>query len=303
MSARRSARRRRRRERFVKAVFAWIFCLALVALIAAGTLYGIRAFLSSKQNNFRQQGIEKLEAGDYTGAVADFDAALEKSGKRADSFQKDVLKYRAETEIRLEDFTAAAHTYDLLMERSPDDLSVRYMKVLCSAKLGDLDGALALYEETLAKEKAGSYAAGYEEALAVLGSACVDEKRYGEAMKLYETALNDGAENAQIYNQMGVCQMAGQDYEAALDSFDKGYQALASGYGLPEDISPSGLNTAVGQENSADSRVLRELLYNRAAVCEYLQNYKEAKERFEEYVNVFGEDENARHEIDFLKTR
>ena len=69
---------------------------------------------------------------------------------------------------------------------------------------------------------------GRQEALLAAGSACVDAKEYDKAMALYEDALKDGMEHGEIYNQMGLCQMAAEDYQSAYDSFDKGYQVAAA---------------------------------------------------------------------------
>ena len=100
----RELRRKRRRKRLIKAVIAWLVCIFLIALIAAGTVRGISALTSSKKRQYRQEGIEKLEAGDYGGAIEVLDQALEKSGKKAVAFNADVLKYRAEAEMKLRDY-------------------------------------------------------------------------------------------------------------------------------------------------------------------------------------------------------
>ena len=48
---------------------------------------------------------------------------------------------------------------------------------------------------------------------------------------------------------------------------------------------------------------MKELSYNRAAACEHLQQYDKALAMFEDFVKEFGSDEDAEHEIAFLKTR
>ena len=49
--------------------------------------------------------------------------------------------------------------------------------------------------------------------------------------------------------------------------------------------------------------LLKELVYNKAVCLEYSGQYRAAQAEFEHYISVFGADENAQHEIDFLKTR
>ena len=97
--------------------------------------------------------------------------------------------------------------------------------------------------------------------------------------------------------------MAGEDYKGALDSFNKGFEIIGTQYHAGTGAPLSQVAAAVTRENGKDWALLQELAYNRAAACEYLQQYEDALEQFMEYIDVFGEDENARHEIDFLSTR
>ena len=217
-----AARRRRRKNRIVRAVIAWAICIFLVGLIAVGTFRLAAHMTTSKKRQFRAEGIEKLDAGDYAGAIGSFDTALEKSGKGAEEFNRDVLLYRADAEFLLKDYNAAIHTYDLLLEMRPDTPEYMYRQSSCYARLGDTDNAIKRYQEAEALVKKDKPVPGRQEALLAAGSACVDAKEYDKAMALYENALKDGMEHGEIYNQMGLCQMAAQDYQSAYDSFDKG---------------------------------------------------------------------------------
>ena len=51
------------------------------------------------------------------------------------------------------------------------------------------------------------------------------------------------------------------------------------------------------------TELLKELSYNRAVACEHLQQYDKALALFEDFVKEFGSNEDAEHEIAFLKTR
>lgn len=299
-----SMRRRRKRVRLIKALAAWAVCLLLAALVAFTVFRLISSAASSKKRELRQAGIEQLESGDYTAAIESFDQALEKSGKRAGAFNNDVLRYRAEAEFKLRDYDAALHTYDLLLESDGGEkASYLYLKSLCYAEKGDADNALAFYEQGLEADGGSGQAPGWLEALTAAGGVCVDTGAYERAMALYQEAVSGGTENGQIYNQIGLCQMAEEDYEGALASFDKGYTLLAQQYNAGTGAAFAQLQAAIPPEQAADALLLKELAFNRAAVREYLGQYGEAESLFEEYVQAFGEDEEARHEIDFLKTR
>ena len=248
------------------------------------------------------QGIRK--------AIADLDAALEKAGNKSNKpsgFNADVLWYRAEAELLLKDYEAASHTYDLIAEQGGDKISCLYMKAVCAEKLGDKDSAVSYYREALGQEKEGSRSAGFEEALIAAGSACVNGQDFDTAKSLYEEALNSGKTGekleSRIYNQLGLCQMAEEDYNTAADSFDKGYNALITGYKAGTGAELDQAAAAVPQEDIQGMTLLKELAYNKAVCLEYSGQYRAAQAEFEHYISVFGADENAQHEIDFLKTR
>ncbi len=297
----RSERMRRRRKRLIRALAAWAVCILLMLLIAAGTVRLIGMAATSKKRQLRSQGIECLASGDYNGAIEAFDMALEKSGERAQDFNKDVLQYRAEAELKLLDYEAALHTYELLAQQEPKEPVWGYLRAICSARLNTPEEAFKLYEEASAMEKEGQETPGRLPALMAVGSAWTDAGEYQKAMAFYEGALEKGIEDAQIYNQMGICQMAEEDYEGAADSFDKGLGLLAAAYGTSRETAV--LKAAIPAEDTWNLDALKELSYNRAVVLEYQQDYGKALSCFQEYVDVFGAEEDALHEIEFLKTR
>lgn len=297
----RSERMRRRRKRLIRALAAWAVCILLMLLIAAGTVRLIGMAATSKKRQLRSQGIEYLASGDYNGAIEAFDMALEKSGKRARDFNKDVLQYRAEAEIRLLDYEAALHTYELLAQQEEKEPAWGYLRAICSARLNDPETAFRLYEEAEALEKEGQETPGRLSALMAVGSAWMNLGEYQRAMAFYEGALEKGIEHAQIYNQMGICQMAEEDYESAADSFDKGLGLLSAAFGASRQTAV--LKAAIPAEDTGNQDALKELSYNRAVVLEYLQDYDKALSCFQEYADVFGAEEDVLHEIEFLKTR
>lgn len=154
-------------------------------------------------------------------------------------------------------------------------------------------------------EKEGVRSPGYEEALIAAGSACVKAQDSETAKSLYEEALNSGKTGekleSRIYNQLGLCQMAEEDYETAADTFDKGYNALITGYKAGTGAELDQAAAAIPKEDTQGLTLLKELAYNKAVCLEYRQQYRQAQAEFETYIKVFGDDEDARHEIDFFK--
>lgn len=280
---RRAARKRRKRRRLLKGLAVWAACLALVALIAFGVVRFAGYLGSSKQRSLRTQGIEAVQVGNYQEAISLLDQALEASGDDKSPLTADILRWRAEAEYQLEDYEAASYTYQLLMECDPDCLEDWYMAAICDSALGKADQALNWYNYVQeAEQDGGKETAGRENALTAVGTACAKAGKYEEALSLYQDAIGDGLDNEEIYNQMGLCQMAGESYKDAADSFDQGLTKA--------------------RENG-NEELLRELSYNQAVCSEYLGQYQEALEQFQAYEQQYGTDEEIQHEIEFLESR
>ena len=291
----------------IRFLTAWAVCILTVGLIAMGTVRTISAIAASGRNRLRTEGIEKLASGDFNGAVQSFEQALEKAGSREKAFNRDVLLYRAEAELKLQDYEAAAHSYELLAGLGDVSPSVLYMRSLCMAKLGNADQALALFQEAVKGEKDGQRSEGYEQALAAAGAAMLQNKDYQNAMAFYEKEIAEGEQSdetkSRIYNQMGMCRMAEEDWQGALDCFDRGYSYLTTHYQAGTGAGLVQTEQAVPKEDTAGRTLLKELVFNQGTAMEYLQKYKDALAQFETYIQVFGEEERVRHEIDFLNTR
>ena len=63
-------RRRKRRNRRLKAVFLWLVCIVLTGLVIFGSVKLVGKFAGSGKDKLRKDGIEKLNAGDPEGAIA-----------------------------------------------------------------------------------------------------------------------------------------------------------------------------------------------------------------------------------------
>ena len=70
-------RRRKRRNRRLKAVFLWLVCIVLTGLLIFGAVKLVGKFAGSGKDKLRKDGIEKLNAGDPEGAIADLWKKLE----------------------------------------------------------------------------------------------------------------------------------------------------------------------------------------------------------------------------------
>lgn len=224
---------------------------------------------------YRTQGIEKLEGGDFEGAVRSFDEAIQNSNGLVRTFELDVLKYRGEAEYRLEDYEAAAHTYDILIQVDGEKAEYLYLRSISTAVQGQWEAAFKDYEQAKELDPAAELAVL---AMAAVGAAMEDGGQTQQAMALYQNAIGDGIQSAQVYNRMGMCKLKDKDYGAAIDFFEQGL--------------------ILGDETASPS-----LAYNRAVAYEYNGDFKQALTYMQEYEDTYGPDQNAQRELAFLKTR
>lgn len=251
-----------------KRVFiAGIICILLISGGCSGN--------QKEKTEYRNKGIEALNAGNFEEALADFEAALAKSGGRAGGFEFDVLKYRGEAEYQMGDYAAAAHTFDILIQADKERAEYLYMRCIALAADGGWEAALSDYNR--AKEKDAD-AAGSKEAFLMIGRVLEEENQSEKAMELYQKALDEGSAGGEIYNRMGLCRLREEKYNEALELFQKGI--------------------SLGEEET-----LKELAFNEAVAYEYTGDFEKALECMQNYERTYGSSAETEHEIAFLKTR
>ena len=309
---RRKTRRRARRERTVKVVLS---AAVLLTVVAAAVFFVKPGGVSKARKELRMAGIEKMDAGDFSGAMAEFEAALQTAKKKPGAFEIDVLKYRAEAEYKLEDYLAAAHTYETLVQVDEARTEYLYRIALMKAMAGDIDGAIKAYqdgcqleteEQSQKKGRAaddkvasdyqeagdadGQQAAffGQTDALAAVARACLDAERGEDAVLLYEDAIRNGTTDPSVFNSLGLIYLEEEHYEGALGFFEQAVQ-LAAENG--------------GELGAREALAVQEASFNQAVVYERLGQFQTALQHFQTYVAQYGADEAAQKEITFLQTR
>lgn len=244
--------------------------LAALSVLMSGCFGG-----SKEKYTFRDNGIDLLNAGDYEGAIKAFDEALNASNGLVGAFELDILKYRAEAECGTGDYAAAAHTYAVLNQADEERPEYLGRSCLLYVKSGNVDQALEQYQK--AYEKAPD-SETTQDALLAVGDGLSGAGRFDEAMELYQTALNGGVQNGELYNRMGICQLDAKKADEALQYFEQGLSV-------------------------ADGESRKKLLYNKAAAQEQNLDFSGALETLESYVEEFGSVPEVEKEIAFLKTR
>jgi len=153
----------------------------------------------------RENGISLLEAGDYEGAIGQFEFAIGQAGK-VTSFEIDVLKYRAEAEYGLKDYQAAAHTYDVLNQVDEETAEYCYLGALSLAKAGAVTEALVRLEEGKALDTTFEKP-GYGNAMAALAEAYLSAGDKEAADEIYRELIALGKADTEIYNRLMIAEM------------------------------------------------------------------------------------------------
>ena len=100
-----------------------------------------------------------------------------------------------------------------------------------------------------------------------------------DARAVYTEHLENETLTAYAYNGLALCDMAEEDYEAALE------------------------NIEAGLDKDADGDAKKGLLFNRIVVLEYLEKWDEAREQAAEYAALYPTDEQGLRENAFLESR
>ena len=136
--------------------------------------------------------------------------------------------------------------------------------------MGDYENAKVSLENAKSEES--------DDVILMLGKSYEQLGDYNYATSVYKNYLDEHPESAEIFNQLGLCKMKSGEYEEALSAF----------------------RSAANVENSGMDQVL---LFNQIAAYEYTGNFKQAAVLMDDYLKKYPEDEEAKREYEFLKTR
>ena len=112
----------------------------------------------------------------------------------------------------------------------------------------------------------------------MLGKTAQKQGDYNYAISVYKTFLAEDPNHADIYNQLGLCQVKMGDYENAVAAFDAGLML-------------------------DDPEYNRVLMLNEITAYEYSGNFAQAKTLMEKYRKAYPDDADAIREEIFLSTR
>lgn len=220
MRAKERRRQRVRRQRMRAAAV-----LLLIVLALAGIGYTVtRGWNSKEKEKLLEVGISSMDSGNYEAAIQSFEEELALAGGRIGAYERQVLLYRAEAEYQLQDYAAALHTYEILLNEDHKNELYRKGAALCRMETGDYEGALELgvmdAEVYSRMAKAQMEQEQYEEALSSIEAGLAAWGQQNQNTDAQGAQEDDLAAKRHLEFQKAVVYEYLSDYKTALELFE-----------------------------------------------------------------------------------
>lgn len=237
-------------------------------------------------------------AGRFEEAKAVYDSILALKPK-----EKDAYYLRGNMEMELDQFAEAKADFDQAVSMDPKNFDRLFAIYEVFAHFGYkeagqeyLKTAMSNGEKSLNSFNKGRlyyFMEEYQKAYVELEDAKSDDKAesslflgkayeatgdFNYACNVYHSYLEKHGDSAEMYNQLGVCEMKRGNYATALEAFEAGL-ALQ------------------------DKSMQQVLLFNEIAAFEYVSDFEMAASLMEEYLKLYPNDADAQREAVFLATR
>lgn len=231
---------------------------------AEKTYDAILALKDKEEDAYFLRGTVRLAQSDYDNAKQDFDKVISMDSKNYDRL---IDIYQVMDHYG---YGAAGQEYLNNALSSGESQMNSFDKGRIYYYLGQYQEAALLLEES--REKGGAESTLY------LGRAYEAIGEYNYATNVYSSYIAKDNQNAEVYNQLGLCNMSKQDYQAALEAFQSGMQIENNG-------------------------MMQTLAFNEIMAYEYLGEYQKAAVLINNYMATYPDDGMAAREQGFLSTR
>lgn len=313
-------------------------CFILVAISLLMVVGCSNRKAKEQELDYRHQGIEKLENGQYEEAVELFQKALDQSMAKVGELEVDICYYKAVAQYKSGNIQGAMDTYTALIEYDKENTDAYYLRGTMYLEQGNIQNALLDYQEAMKKDKKNPVLfnkigerlinAGYtqeaagilDQALEIKGDKPKDYRekgyayylkgQYDSARTYLDKAINMGDEEAVFYlakmlEAQGKTEQANQLYESYATEHSSNTELLneLGCTKMEEGNYEKALlffQTALKNENPSNEQELRR---NEIAALEYMLDFTGAKKKMEAYVKDYPEDTEAAREYEFLKSR
>ena len=217
--------------------------------------------------------------------------------------EEDAYYLRGGVELQLDQFNEAKADFDKVVSMDPKNYDRLFSIYEQFAHFGYkaagqeyLQTALDNGEKTLSSFDKGRlyyFMENYQKAYVELEDAKTDETAesslylgkayeatgdYNYACNVYRSYLDKHGDSAEMYNQLGICEMKRGNYDVALSAFQSGLDL-------------------------DDKEMHQVLSFNEIAAYEFLGNFQKSEELMQAYLRLYPTDEEALREQIFLATR
>ena len=186
-----------RKEEWSASIIKWD---ALILLLQDGNI---------KANAYARRGNAKNKMGDYEGAIADCDRALEIRPQYARAYNN-----RGNAKSNMGDYEGAIADYDRAIEISPQYTMAYSNRGITKRKMGDYKGAIADYDRAI--EISPQYTIAYSNR----GVAKSNMGDYEGAIADYDRAIEISPQYAAAYSNRGITKDNMGDHAGAIADFD-----------------------------------------------------------------------------------
>lgn len=315
-----------------------LYLVGLLVIIVLCTVMTGCTTSREKQEQYKNEGLDALNKGNYKEAVELFDEALKMSEGTVSDIEVDICYCKAAAQFNADDKEGAIKTYTALItydDENPYPYFLRGSVYLKSGEKGpalddykdaikidekDYDLYIAIYENlkamnfekegeeflNIALEKSGDTP---EDCLA-RGKIYTLMKKYDAARTAFEKADDKGAEDAKIYLANLYLE---QGNEAKCDEIlesvkkDESPSAMACNAIATMELKRNNPNEALIYVNKGLEKLIprnkRDLLKNRIAATEKLGQFNEAYQYAVEYLEDYPQDVDVVRELQFLSSR
>lgn len=292
---------------------------------------------------YRGKGIALMGKMEYESAAQAFETALtsetfmEKNVYR-DGMKDDINRFLASCYTRCGNGKSAVEIYDGLIEKDAEDPLLYMDRATAMAQMGMIDEAKADFDKAInldrgnyerileiaqildsvgekeigiayladvpgmtsaeidqvlqgrilyfmeeyqgAVDLLSNYRGADEEAVLILCRSYIALDNTKAATEVIEQYGDIAQSSPTLLGLLGSIRMKQEKYDEAAEAFEQGLRAAQAG-----------------------TDEMRTLMYNRAVAYEYMGDFEKAKELFTSYLEQYSGDEDARHELEFLRTR
>lgn len=143
----------------------------------------------------------------------------------------------------------------------------------------------------------------------------LEQKEYSEAVKSFETVIQDGKNVGEAYHGQGIAYWELKEYDKAKEAMEKALENGVEGTAnLYQTLGDSCMQLEKYEEalssywkgmacDGLTEEQLQDMLYNEVMAYEGLKDWDGAKVKMEAYVAKYPDDEKAKKEAEFLETR